>query len=227
MRTIIILFFCICSIICIAQNKEDSNIINYQNICFNDVCLGDNISTMIKKWGNPDSIYINKYSNEDNYAVTLREYYYFDIYDHNKYMEVITSVDCKDKIIQFINKLNKKFQFEDKELKQIIKIDDDTTLLKRIYFDSYCGAKKFQSESINTYTKWYKRDIQTMAYRLDKNYKLKIDSEYENRIKGSNNIEVVLNIPNAIEFYSDDIYALGFKIQNGKIVIIRTLLLDP
>ena len=227
MKTILILFFCVCSIICVAQNKEDSNIINYQSICFNDVCLSDNINTMIKKWGNPDSVYINKYNNEDNYMVTLREYYYFDLNDHNKYMEVVTSEDCKDKIIQFINKNNNKFQFEDKGLKQIIKIDDDSILLKHIYSYSYCRAKKSQSESINRYTKWYKRDIQTMAYCLDKNYKLKIDKEYDNRIKGSNNIEVVLDIPNAIEFYSDDIYALGFKIQNGKIIIIRTLLLDP
>jgi hypothetical protein len=222
MKLIFMSIWCVLSISCFAQETVAKNEIHYKNVCFNDICLGNDIRTMIKKWGNPDSTYIVKYNDiVDGLPVILREYYYFDSSDHKKYMKVVTDDNVKDKIIQFVNVENNKFQFEDKSTNQVIRIDDDTIKLKKAYPLSYSAACKFRARLIKEYTQWHQRDSQMPTYQTDKDYKQKIDKEYENRVKWTN-IDVIVNISNAIDFYGDGIDGIGFQIADGKVVMLKT-----
>jgi hypothetical protein len=227
MKSIFMSIWCILSISCFAQETVIKNEIHYKNVCFNGVCLGNDIRTMIQKWGKPDSTYIDKYNNDDNRMIVLKEYYYFDAYDHKKYMKIIANDNVKEKIIQFINAGNNKFQFEDKSTNQVISIDDDTIKLKKVYPLSYNAAEKFRTKLIREYTQLHQKDSQKSIYQTNKKYRQKIDKEYEDQIKWTNNIEITLDICCADEFYSDDIYGMRFNTYGGKIITIQTNVLEP
>lgn len=173
--------------------------INYQEVCFNGVCLQDSVSKGLKRFGQPDTITyylmsVKPYLVDSN----IREYIYYkrESNEEHKHFFKFREFDNEGVIYEFMNENNDNFLFDKNDL---FKINSNMASFEKYYTKNI----ELQNNKIDEYNKFIKAREEALISEQKESLNHKNDELSHSKIKEKANKDKILKAHDSKEFTFD------------------------